>query len=419
MNAHIEEHRREIVFSLKDGLDPRLLMSQVAAEIEWSEVASSERPDDGIVRVFESWCRGIDIRRQDTERIPTPEIPSPVAEVVLAWARSSIFCGISDLEDVGGFLLGDFRKFYAGMYAYARCITMLEERCDVLYGEVNDLGSLVFHDSDDLVIGFMAEITGVRTDTIRRIVALLSFDEHSLRSSIDTQPFVRTHCGSLSLLVRLIAIVDPHRMLAGSLKRRSGEVYDRLIDSMENVEVGELASLFRRHGLRAIEKKRILAPDRSQVCPDLIVLEEATGQLLVVEYKHALPPVGPAEVSNKLKEAEKWIKQARKYKNFVQRFPDAVRSAVGASAEPSTVEAIVVFRWPMPVPLSQPSDVLVTSRDIVSRLLWEHNESQVSTIVSSLRFDGTHIESSPWKPVYVRTHVGDWTYVRPVIAESV
>src|SRR5581483_5628647 len=111
-----------------------------------------------------------------------------------------------------------------------------------------------------------------------------------------------------TVLLRLFSHTDPNLMLSAALNTGiTRHIYESIIGEIEVAAKRRLSALFRENGYAVWDDPLLLRPGMDALTPDLVVGRESDELIAVVEYKHALPPRGAAAVSDRIKEASKWI----------------------------------------------------------------------------------------------------------------
>jgi hypothetical protein len=188
---------------------------------------------------------------------------------------------------------------------------------------------------------------------------------------------------------------DPGKTVSLALARKSKEkLYDSLITEIEKYRVTEVTTQLEYHGLVSRPGNKLEA-DGVAVHPDFWLYEPLTSRLLVCDYKHALPPFGPANVANRLNDLESWRRQVRKYIQFVAKHKAYVADALALPVV-SDCTGLLLLRWPMPIPANFTSDEL--------HRFFRHLR------LASKQFSGCVIATSQ------DIVVGDWTYKHPIVA---
>lgn len=416
LSANLDEIRKRIIFSFKDSFDGALLESQIFSETVWAG-----HLEDGVLLayiepIFNEWIHEVNVQERS---FPAPTIPSDTLTQIAKIMGSKICPGVPDEEILfGKTTLASIRKFFAASLTYSHCIKMLEDRHDSLYGAENDMGSLVMQGQKNEMLQFFADFTGVQVESVAEIVSLLTFDPHRPRSAINSHPFIETSNGSLALSSRFFCIVDPQQMVVGALIQNNERAYDRIVEMMQNHYAELIAERLRQRGFSVLREKALTDSHKETICPDFIVTDSQSGHLLIIEYKHAAQPAGPAEVSNKIKEYRKWIEQAARYKNFFCRSHAEMSAVLQTSIAPDKVASAVLFYRPIPIPVVSSADVIVADTILLEHLLQSRSWLQLKDLIQGLSDSWKHSlpNTGRYQTINIETHVGEWTYVRPALA---
>jgi hypothetical protein len=210
---------------------------------------------------------------------------------------------------------------------------------------------------------------------------------------------------------------DPGKTVSLALARKSREkLYDSLITKIEQHRVAEVTTQLEYRGLVSRPGKKLEA-DGVAVHPDFWLYEPLTSRVLVCDYKHALPPFGPAGVANRLKDLESWRRQVRKYIQFVANHSAYVADALAVPVV-SDCTGLILLRWPMPIPSNFASDVILADWPTLKALL----DQGVNIGIDELRQFFQHLRlaskefSGSVKITSQDIVVCDWTYKHPVVA---
>ena len=415
LKATINESSKKIHFSLTHE-DHSILIGQHTHDVLRGDEFRNEVPQDSLNQFFESWRTGF--KMGAPPKIPDLEQEQFAALVdeIIPVSEILIFPELDGSEQIAAFSLNEFRRFYIALYANCWMYSELESYCDQTIGRENDLGSLILQTNEDDLLDYLVNISELSAPTVKAIVNLLTFDA-SFNATLTAQPFVKSNCGSLALLTRLFTHLLPQDMLARALIRSKSNVYDKLIDKIERQNVASIEANLRDAGLYVRSQLRFDQEDQ-KVTPDLLLYDENPNLLVVADYKHSMTPVGPAEVSNRIKDHAKNIEQMKRYLDFFTKFPETLEPIFGTKASSARIVALLLYRSPMPIPVK--SDPLVLVADWTTFSTWisftceitnEHGfnlERAVRSYVDASQFSSNSLD---WVVETIETNVGDWTYV--------
>jgi hypothetical protein len=420
--ALCNDTKREITFKLKNTNDFTMLTGQFASWPIHTIALHQNMPEHELRRFFERWVAKVDLNRlKFHEGIPPFEHDSTDADFisVKGWARRAILPELQDCEDLEGFSLGELRDFWAYLFIECQLITRLELYVDHEIGPENDLGSILYQSSEKELADYFAKGYGMDNHTAASIIDCLCFDPKSTKSSLTNSPFIRTQCGTTSLLCRRVVTIDPDIMLSSALAKRSRKhIYANLINTIEQANVERIASEFRRSGFVTMAQAQLKGRNGDTVCPDLVVYEPATHQVLILDYKHALPPLGAGEVDNRLQDLDVWTEQIRKYLNFAAVNQDTVTGKLNQSLI-AQIDGMLLFRWPIAIPGTLKSDVTFGDWPSLETGLRIAGGISINTILRYYRLPRDAKQTlAQWEIGEESIVVGDWTYKRPIVVST-
>lgn len=335
----------------------RFMLGQVLSELLWADAFHRGMPAAAIRCIFRRWDAASIVAADGRWMQPGVVRESPGFEDLLEWTRSELLVGQDENAKLDGYTPGDFARIHTALHAHTRCLCLLEERADALYGQENPIGSTCLSLPRNEMADWLAEASGVPPAKTSEILQDLTFDANSIHSSILLTPVLQTSDDVLMISPRLFCDVHPFHMFATALisgKRR--RCYESMISDIEAQRVKQVAVALESLGLQAIDTRTIRSANGHEVTPDLLVWDEQGGDLLVVEYKHSLPPSEPRLVYNRLLDLRGWQERLEQYREFVMANPQALPSAV-KRREPTAVLALLLFASPMPLPVSPPENM--------------------------------------------------------------
>jgi len=408
MVANADKASRTITFSIKEK-NPAVLLGQWTfsslAGIRFSDAV----PHDELQRVFRNWKQGY-------VNICPPEVPDiefnadhPLCETVYQTARKMILPELSDHECLGKFSLGQYRRLYSVLFVHCYLLSELEDYCDRIYGDENNLGANVFQFSQQEMVEYLASLALIENETADAILGLLTFAT-DYSGSIASQPFVKTECGTVSLLARLFCNIEPSDSLPRALLRKSPKVYDAIVNRIEIENVTRIGESLEVHALAVRTHQRFSNGDK-YITPDLLVFDKQTDDLLVADYKHSLSPLGPAEVANRTSDHRKHVDQVKRYVEFIKRCPSELHRVFGFDVIPKRFFGMVLYKSTMPLPAEPDEDVVVADWMSFKKLIGREPIFDLGrTIQRYQELANESFERLPWQVYSMDTIVGAWTY---------
>lgn len=344
--------------------DLRILLSQLASERIRAADFLESMPPEIEKDLLMPWVQGF--KRKDLFNLPTLPLREELSayQNAMKWASATILPEIEGHRDLGGFSLSDFRQFYVRLWLYCQCITLLEDRFDHALGHEHIFGSRLLQNRQDYFVYWISQYCQIPNTVAASILEQLAFRCNYRHPSLPGHPFVRTGDGALSMLARQFARTDPNLML--SMAMNAGEArqkYASIIEEIETATKRQLAQCLRRNGYSVWDDPVLKRVGADPLTPDLVVSRADENWIAVVEYKHALPPRGAAGVSDRIKEASKWINRALRYRDAADQQVAELAARMGLPNRHRQIFVALVARWPMPVPLEM-NDDRVTLTDL-------------------------------------------------------
>lgn len=214
------------------------------------------------------------------------------------------------------------------------------------------------------------------------------------------------------MLPRLFARTDPNLMLSLALNAgASQKIYESIIEEMETATKRQLAQYLREHGYVVWDDPSLMRPGADPLTPDLVVSRANDEWIAVVEYKHALPPRGAAAVSDRIREASRWISKALRYRDTADTQAEALEERLGISRIPRKVLVALLARWSMPVPLEINADRVVLT-DLYRAKCLAKDGCGIWRVFAGNEAAIDHSMSYVFHPISVQ----DWTYKHPILA---
>ena len=419
--ASLNEDLHEIRFQLKDTAEFNVYLSQMAAHPLHVNEVFKEFPSKELDNLFNQWKSKINFDKLDEpESLPLFEnnFSHPNQIPIKQWTRLTILPELDDCENLNGFTLGDLRDFWACLFLECKLIARLENHVDNVVGDENDLGSVMLQGSLVEVSEYLANSFKIDAQVILEIINCLTFDQNSHKSTLSNSPFIKTECGTMSLLCRLVIGIDPYIMIASALAKRSRKlklIYETLIHKIEKVNVIHIGERFRNLGFTVLTEEVLTGKDNSKICPDLIVYDQESHQILVADYKHAIPPIGASEVGNRILDLEKWKEQIRRYLQFFDKNEEMIRGRLGCKST-AQIYGMLLFRWEMVIPVPIETDITYADWLSLSDILKKIEKPIISEISRFFRLprDADQV-ACHWEVGEESIQVDKWTYRRPII----
>jgi hypothetical protein len=415
----IDRDTRTITFTYPDNLNILSLLHQSAAQQRIEDDYSAAISFEALEPFFVGWLQNVE-RQRGVFHAPQALIDARAHAIALAWLNNSVWPELQPDMPLGGYTLQDFRQLFAGLFVNSLFISWAEDRMDELYGPENEGGSIVIIHSEREMPTWLSALTGISAPAARALLTDLTFDTRHLHSSLANQPFVRARTGQYFLLGRLISTLDPARMLAGALIHGGKErFYDRIGRQFEQPMLRQMETAFTRAGFAVLCDQSIRSGGVT-ITPDILVFDRANNTLLVADYKHHLTPLSTLEVINRRRELQAG-KQGRAQIHRYLQFVAASRAAVGrllnADIGTAALVGALIFRWPLPIPLEEMPDVIVTDWTSLEAMLGAPDLLTLPELVDWMRIrPDCGIELDRWGYETERIQVDDWTYVHQILA---
>lgn len=417
--ASLDEDLQEIRFQHKGRADLSIHLSQGAAHPLRCNEVLKDLPERELDSLFNQWKSKVNFEKLDEpESLPLFEndFSHPNQIPIKQWTRLTILPELDDCENLNGFTIGDLRDFWACLFLECQLATRLENYVDNLIGPENDLGSIMLQGNLVEVAEYLAHSFKMDAKVVLEIINCLTFDESSQKPTLSNSPFIKTGCGTISLLCRLVVNIDPYIMIASALAKRSRKrIYEALIQKIEKANVIHMGKQFQNSGFIVFTEEVFTGNDNSKICPDLIVYDQETNQILIADYKHAIPPIGASEVGNRFRDLEKWKEQIRRYLQFFNKHREMIKGRLGWK---STVRiyGMLLFRWEMVIPVPIETDITYADWISLSVILQGIDKPKISEISKFFRLPrGVDQAACRWEVGEESIQVDKWTYRRPII----
>jgi hypothetical protein len=378
-----------------------------------------DMPEPELCRLFHGWLSEVDLSRlRNHEGIPRFDHHPSSADLlrIMGWARKSILPELDDHKDLAGFSLGQLRDFWGHLFVECQLVTRLEDYTDRVVGPENDLGSVIYQEREAELAEYFAQQFGLDTPAVLSIIGCLAFDPQSPKSTVTNSPFVKTRCGTISLLCRRVVTIEPNIMVASALAKRSRKrIYDALINEIEQHNAIGIAAAFRSAGFVVLVQEGLANDQGKSICPDFIIFEPATEQVLISDYKHAIPPIGAGEVDNRLRDLDEWTDQIRRYLRFAAENRELVLAKL-ACRQISRFDGMLLFRWPLAIPGMLQEDITYGDWSSLSVAVRQVKGLTINDILRSYRLPRDAEQTvRQWEVSEEPVTVGEWTYRRPYL----
>jgi hypothetical protein len=261
----------------------------------------------------------------------------------------------------------------------------------------------------------LEELTGLSTEVLDPILADMTLNAQRFHCSITITPFVTSRTGTLFLLPHLFAFLSPHRTVASALTSGTGRAtYDRISNSLERYHLAEIGHALRDCGFTVQTERTIMTPSGDKFQPDFLVTDGRSQEVLVVDFKNSLAATAVLEVTNRLKEYRKGIKQVETYLDTFAQYPDLLRPY--ADFDQPRVFGLLLFRVPMPLPIRKGSRVMAENWHSLRHRLASCKPNRVGELLPQPNALDKYAAN-----VAHATHeinLGEWTYRRPILSFS-
>ncbi|MBD2078396.1 hypothetical protein [Leptolyngbya sp. FACHB-17] len=317
--ASYDEDIHEIRFQIKAINDFTILTSQMASRSFHIDNFLGSIPELELQNIFETYRIGVDFNNLDKGLSFKHDLSDSNYRTLKNWSREAILPELEDSEDLDGFTLGQARDLWTLIFIESQVLTRLEIYSDVLFGSENSFSGFNYQLLISELVDDFSQALEIDSDVVSKIINFLTFDKSSQKSSLINSFFVKLGNERISLLLWNVVSTDPNLAFSSALAKRSRRnVYETLIQRIESTNVTRIAQALQNIEYVVLKEKMLVDQTQNKICPDLMIYDPLTYQLLIADYKHAIPPFGASEVVNRLKDLDKWIKQVRRYLNFAE-----------------------------------------------------------------------------------------------------
>lgn len=255
--ANLDAATRTIEFRYKDQCDPFFLLTQRADELQLAKSYYESMPLKELQAEFRRWLdqhRTALLRRSDG--LPSIRPGDPAYQLAAQWATEQIWPELGPETSLDGFSLGDFRAIYAGLIVNCAFLAWTEEIEDSTRGISRMRPSVVIGLSQQRMVEWLADISGVEADASREILKEITLDTRRRLPSMAYQPFIRSKAERIYLLPRLILYSDAPRTLSQSLNTGSRRrAFERLDKPMADAQQRVIGSVLTRLGLNVLSEQ--------------------------------------------------------------------------------------------------------------------------------------------------------------------
>jgi hypothetical protein len=414
IKAHVDPMTRTIVFEPAQDMDLDFFTRELQADFAWWVQEANDRyPAEAVSQLFRDW--------QSQVTLDSSGLDFPVQLIrnhrslagIQTWVSASLFPELEDSCQLGRYRLSDLRHFYAHLFCLCECIRILEDRMDSQFGPENPMGTWTLQSPRRTFLAYLEDLTGLPSTVLDPILNDMTLNTQRFHCSITVTPFIHSRSDTLFLMPRLFAVLSPLRTVASALTSGTGRAsYDRISKILEQHHLTEIDQLLRDCGFTVHRERTIRTPAGDKLKPDFLVTDGMTPDLLVIDFKNALAATAVLEVTNRLKEYRKGIKQVEGYLDAFVQYPELLRPFTNAGQHPPRLSGLLLFRVPMPLPILKGSRVAVEN--------WHSLRHRLASTMPT-RVAGVHPGStnpgSFGNAVYQRQElqVGNWTYRRSVV----
>jgi hypothetical protein len=419
----VDVNNKTISFEHRVDFDPFILLTQAASEELHTASIFDLLPIKELGKEFNPWVKRFASRLSVTNTDWQIKSDETSYQAVLSWINQIVWPELPSSLDLGGYSLDDYRRLVASIYLHGLFFSWLEDYIDDRYDTDQEANSVVIADTEHGMAMRLSKLSGVPPASIRAILNDLIFDPTYFHSLITMQPFVRSKNRRIYFLARLIAMLDFSRMLATAVNRKhKRHIYERLVNSLEQANLDIIESKLRSLGFVVLREKRISDSKGAVITPDFLIFDSQSKELVVVDYKHTLAPIGAAEVltkSNTIKEGKEGFLQLRKYLDFLRNNNSSLQSLGINVGNLDKLRGILLFRWPMALPVSRTSDVLLTDWVSLSNFLVKGGKVTLPELFHWVEHrPDLSVNPNVWTPLHHQIEVDDWTYNHLILVQD-
>jgi hypothetical protein len=410
--ASVDPSERVITFHPFLDMDVGFYTRQALADLNWCRSRTIDSfPAESFARIFIDWQRKSEWTNAGLEFESTVVRRHNEFATVRLWIDRQLFPELPSDRCLGEYNLGDLRQFFASLYTICECVRTLEDEVDQRVGDINRMGTWTFQGPRPRMVAWLTEASAVGRRQVDAITRDMTLNPNRFHCSISTTPFVQTTDGSLYLLPRLFACLDPERSFASALTVGTGRnVYDRISTELERHALLEIDAFLSSRGLRIWRERRFVGRDGEVIKPDFVIADGATNEVIVADFKNALAATAVAEVMNRIKVQREAITQLEHYLEVFQQCPRLLDDILPLGCVDPAICGLVIFRVPTPLPVRRHDQIWIDDWfSVRTRLRASHRLSlrELLPPESDERMELRHTVET--------VAVGEWTYRRAVL----
>ncbi len=416
IRANIDPMNRVISFTSPDNLDVGYLTRQYRADMDWWRYEMlTDFPTEDLMRIFVDWHSVISWQEAGLHYPPDFVRSHPNFPRILSWLSARLFPELDEDYRLSSYSIRELRIFYAVVYVTCELMRIVEDEIDRRTENTNWMGSATFQSPRAEFLDWLVQITGLDGGTADSVLRDMTLNSDRFHCSVTATPFVASRSNTIFLLPRLFSVLSPQRMLSTALTSGSGRgAYDRVSKALEQYHIDQLHNSLRGHGFRVARERPFVGSNGERLTPDFIVADASTNEIVVVDYKNSLGATGSLAVANRLKEYRKGVEQVLKYITVFTAQPPLLVEALGLRERPSLLHGLLVFRVPMPLPLSKGDSVLVDDWFTLRRRLEGTPNPSIRTLLPP---DGSTL-SMDLETTVQEIRVKSWQYRRTVLGQE-
>jgi hypothetical protein len=418
--AKLEHETKRIYFSDHIDIDyGSFVMNQRLYSLQL-DIAYAKFPHHLFETTFEKWYTSLkDITPPIASHIDwTLALNSTAFNEFRQVLKSLVFPELNEDFDLGGYQLGHFLTFHASFAINFHFICWIEQKTDEQFGEnFNPFGSNPLDFSLPNFYVFARKVTGLEETVIENIVTDLIFDYTHPASVLIFQPLVLSKKGTLFVMPNIYPYIETQRMLSGAFnKGKKREIYARLVKQLEETWLNKIESLIREKTNWKCFKDRIFKYKDRIIRPDFVMIDESSKYILVIDYKHFLPPVNPSEVAYRYSELMKGAEQIDRY---LQLLPNIQLQTEEADLNKYKFSGMVLTPLPLVVPLPKNHPTYLFDYTSLNAYFESSSERlSIKSLIDTINKGRVLLNLTLDNYASETIVVGDWEIVRQVIALS-
>lgn len=424
VDAVVDELEKTITFTPNQTPHPQFFASQIEAKKAEDARQAALYPEEQFGQLSASWYQSIQPHRAGFRFDDSTIISSGALDVATKWLRSSCLPECADDIRLGTFTAGSLRCILATLHVASLFRVKLENVSDQNHDTPQRVQTHVLSWRMDELIEWLHHLTNVPQTEISSIVSMLTFDTEPPRVTVAHKPLILGSDNRVFFLPRLFLDLPLSPMIVRTLNltQTNKRNYDGASTSIEqavvrciagNVCTGPLADT------SVVTERTFQLPNGRKITPDLVLRSGDETEVLVVDVKNATPPFGTGDVVNHLKEwSGKWQPQLSSYLDAFRSHPEILSQHFTASPCTSPrVWGLLLLRWPFPVPMDIPSDMVAIDWPTFHAYLTADTGTRSMAELHAWiqeRPDCSWAGALQWKQKQI--NVGDWTYRYSVLS---